>query len=145
MGVRFNVFSAMKHSHDNLILFDGVCNFCASSIQFIIRHDRREVFKFVPIQSNLGGEIYRDAGLDPDDAETFLILRKGQTLVRSDAVLEIATEFGGLWRLVVIFKIVPRGFRDGVYSYIAKRRYNWFGKRDTCVVPSENVRRRFLA
>ena len=129
---------------DNLILFDGVCNLCSSSVQFIIRHDRRAVFKFTPIQSHLGEAIYREAGLEPNDPETFLVLSSGRTLVRSDAALEVARHFGGFWRLLSALRVVPRSWRDAVYRAIAKRRYRWFGKRDACLVPSEEIKQRFV-
>ena len=130
--------------HDNLILFDGVCNFCTSSVQFIIRHDRGAVFRFVSIQSDLGGKICRTAGLDPDDIQTFLVLTKGRALIRSEAALEVAKQFGGWWRLLVVFKMVPRGVRDWAYSVVARHRYRWFGRRDACMTPSADVRERFL-
>ena len=130
--------------YDNLILFDGVCNLCANSVQFVIRHDPRGTFKFLSIQSDLGREVYRDAGLDPDEPQTFALVSKGQTLIRSDAAIEIARQFGGAWGLFAVFKIVPRGLRDWVYSQVASRRYKWFGKRDSCLIPTEEIRSRFL-
>ena len=135
----------MTVSHDNLIVFDGVCNFCTSSVQFILRHDRGAVFRFVSIQSELGREICRTSGLDPDDMQTFLVFTNGRVLLRSDAALEVAKQFGGLWRLLVLFKVVPRRLRDWVYSFVARHRYRWFGRRDSCMIPSEKVRQRFLA
>jgi predicted DCC family thiol-disulfide oxidoreductase YuxK len=138
------LLATMTLPHDNLILFDGVCNFCISSVQFIIRHDRGAVFRFIPIQSDLGRVICRTAGLDPDDIRTFLVLTKDRALIRSDAALEVAKQLCGLWRLWVVFKIVPRGLRDWVYSFVARHRYRWFGRRDACMIPSDNVRERFL-
>jgi len=134
----------MTLPYDNLILFDGVCNLCTKSVQFIIRHDRQEAFKFLPIQSDLGREIYRASGLEPDDAQSFVVITSGRTFIRSDAALQIATKFGGLWRLFVVFKLLPRGLRDWLYSFIATRRYRWFGRRDSCLIPSEDLRKRFL-
>ena len=89
------------------------------------------MFRFVPIQSELGREIYRTSGLDPDDIQTFVVLSKGRMLLRSEAVLEIAAQFGGLWRLLVIFKVIPRALRDWFYRFFASRRYCWFGRRDS--------------
>lgn len=130
--------------HDNLILFDGVCNFCTSAVQFIIRRDRKAFFRFVSVQSDFGREICLNSGLDPDDVQTFLVLRNGQALVRSDAALEVARQFGGAWRMLVLLKIVPRGLRDWVYAFVAKHRYRWFGRRDSCMIPSEEIKDRFL-
>lgn len=135
----------MTTPHDNLILFDGVCNLCNWSVQFILRHDKTAVFTFASIQSDVGREIYRFSGLDPDDIQTFLLLTKGQVLLRSDAAIGVARQFGGLWRLFIAFKVIPRGLRDWAYSFVARHRYRWFGRRDTCMIPSEDVRRRFLA
>jgi predicted DCC family thiol-disulfide oxidoreductase YuxK len=134
----------MTLPRDNLILFDGVCNFCTWSVQFIIRHDKQAKFSFVSIQSPLGREICRGCGLDPDDVQTFLVLTGGRTLVRSDAALEVAKQFGGLWGLLVVLRIVPRAWRDWLYAFVARRRYRWFGRRDRCMVPPAEVRERFL-
>jgi predicted DCC family thiol-disulfide oxidoreductase YuxK len=129
---------------DNLILFDGVCNFCNSSVHFIIRHDKRAVFRFVPIQSERGRRICRASGLDPDEIQTFLVLRNGRAYARSDAVFEVIKQFGCLWRLLLMFKVVPAGLRDWIYTIIANNRYRWFGRRDTCMCPSEDIDQRFL-
>lgn len=134
----------MTGPHDDLILFDGVCNLCNASVKFVIRHDRRNVFKFVHIQSPLGRTMYKEAGLDPDEPESFMVLSQGHSLTRSDAVLQIFRRFGGLWRLLTVFKMVPRSWRDAAYVYIAKRRYRWFGRVDACLAPSESVRAKFL-
>lgn len=130
---------------DHLVLFDGVCNFCTASVQFMLRHDRRGLLRFASIQSELGRSLYRSAGLDPDRFDTLVVFSGGRVLVRSDAALEIATHFGGLWRLCGVFRWVPRGLRDRVYAFIAHRRYRWFGKSDACFVPTPEVRRRFVS
>lgn len=135
----------MMPPHDDLVLFDGACNFCVSSVQFIIRHDKREKFRFVSLQSELGREIRSRCGLDPNDLQTFLVLTGGRPLVRSDAALAMASSFGGPWRLLAVLKIVPRPLRDTLYTFIAKRRYRWFGRRESCMVPSADLRKRFLA
>ena len=135
----------MTPVHDNLILFDGVCNLCTKSVQFIIRHDKQATFSFVSIQSDLGREIYRASGLDPEDIQTFALVTRGRTLIRSDAALEIAMQLDGFWRLFAMFRILPRGLRDRLYAFVASRRYKWFGRRDSCMLPSADVRKRFLA
>jgi predicted DCC family thiol-disulfide oxidoreductase YuxK len=135
----------MTPVHDNLVLFDGVCNLCTKSVHFIIRHDKQATFRFVSVQSDLGREVFRASGLDPDDVQTIALVRRGRTLIRSDAAIEIATQFGGFWRLLVMFRILPRGLRDWLYEFVASRRYKWFGQRDRCMIPSADVRQRFLA
>ncbi len=129
---------------DNIILFDGVCHLCNGFVQFIIRRDRRGIFKFAPLQSALGREISRAYGLDPDPLQSVMLVSKNGAFLRSDAALEVATQLGGLWRLVGVFKIVPKGLRDWVYCFIARNRYLWFGKREACMIPTPEVRQRFL-
>ena len=129
---------------ENIILFDGVCNLCTSSVQFIIRHDSAAVFKFLSIQSDLGRERYRTAGLDPDDFNTLVLLTGGRTLVRSAAALEIVKQLGGVWRLFTVVRVVPRPLRDWIYGVIARNRYRWFGRQDTCMIPTEDIQQRFI-
>lgn len=135
----------MKTPYDNLILFDGLCNLCTKSVQFIIRHDQHEVFIFASVQSPLGRDLLQQAGLDPDDVQSFALITSKQTLTRSDAALEIAKHFGGIWRLSVVLRFIPKPWRDGLYSFIARRRFAWFGRRDSCLIPSENLKKRFLS
>lgn len=130
---------------NHLVLFDGVCNFCSASVQFIIRRDRRKLYRFVPIQSPLGRRLYSAAGLDPDRMQTIMLLKEGRSFVRSDAAIEIARGFGGIWRMVVVFRCLPAPLRDWVYSFIAVRRYRWFGSKPVCEIPAPEVRERFLA
>jgi predicted DCC family thiol-disulfide oxidoreductase YuxK len=129
----------------HLVLFDGVCNLCNAVVRFILRHDRRKVFSFAPLQSELGRRIFRAHGLDSDAAETFLVVSAGRVLQRSDAALEVARHLGGPWRLCGAFRIIPRGGRDWLYSLLARHRYRLFGRRETCMIPTPEVRPRFLA
>lgn len=129
---------------DNLVLFDGVCNLCTASVQFIIRHDRKAIFRFASLQSEIGKTICRSQGLDPTEVQTFLVISRGKALVRSDAAIEVAVGFGGAWRLLRVFRLVPRVARDWIYSTIARNRYRWFGRTDACMIPSPEVKDRFL-
>jgi predicted DCC family thiol-disulfide oxidoreductase YuxK len=126
---------------DNLILFDGVCNLCTSSVQFIIRRERGAVFRFVSIQSELGREIYRTAGLDPDDFQTLVVLKNGRAIIRSDGALEIASRLDGLWRLLVVFRIVPRAMRDWAYSIIARNATNGLADALRVIFPRTMLRK----
>ena len=135
----------MEIPANNLVLFDGVCNVCNASVQFILRHDQREVFSFAPIQSELGQKIFRAHGLDPADAQTFMVVTGGRVWLRSDAALEIARQFGGGWRLFGVFRIIPRAVRDWLYSLLARNRYRLFGRREACMIPTPEVRKRFLS
>jgi predicted DCC family thiol-disulfide oxidoreductase YuxK len=129
---------------ENLVLFDGVCNLCTASVQFIIRHDRAAMFYFAPLQSEIGREICRSQGLDPADVQTFVLISRGRMLVRSDAAIEVVSRFGGVWKVVTIFRLIPRVARDRIYSTIARNRYRWFGRTDACMIPTPDVKARFL-
>ena len=135
----------MDSPPDNLVLFDGVCNLCHASVQFMLRHDRRERFRFASIQSETGRKLLQAHKFDPDAASSFVLLTGGRVLLRSEAALEIARQFGGAWRLLGVFRFVPRSWRDGVYSRVARNRYRWFGRRESCLMPNDRLRERFLA
>ena len=134
----------MESNDHPVVLFDGVCNFCNGAVQFIIRHDPQAVFRFAAYQSSAGNELALRHGIDPVTLETFAIIVNDQAFVRSDAAIATAAQMGGLWRLAVVFKLVPRFLRDAVYGVIARNRYRWFGRRESCMVPDADVRRRFL-
>ncbi len=129
---------------DNLVLFDGACNLCNSAVRFIIRHDNRASFKFTPIQSDRGTTICRGCGLDPEDILTFVLVRNGRCYFRSSAAIEVAVQLGGVWKLFAGFKLLPERWRDRVYAFVAENRYRWFGKGDSCLVPSQDINQRFL-
>jgi predicted DCC family thiol-disulfide oxidoreductase YuxK len=126
-----------------IVVFDGVCNFCFWGVRFILINDKKGRISFVPLQSPVGRDLLKRNGIDPGNPETFLLLKGGRTYARSDAVLEIA-RYLGRWRWLRVFGILPRGLRDWVYGVVARNRYKWFGKRDTCVVPTAEQRARFL-
>jgi len=127
-----------------VILFDGECNLCSYWVKFFIRRDPRALFKFASIQSPAGGKLYADAGFNPANPQTFLLIAADGVCSRSDAVIEIAARLGGAWRLTRGLKIIPRGIRDWAYGVLARNRYKWFGKRDSCMVPTPDIKRRFL-
>ncbi len=127
-----------------VIIFDGVCNLCSRSVQFIIKRDKRSVFKFSPLQSKFGREKLVEHGLNPDDAESFLLIKDGHAYTKSDAAIEIAREFRGSWKLIVGVALIPRPVRDKVYSLVVKNRYRLFGKRESCLVPTEAIKSRFI-
>lgn len=130
--------------HDAIVVFDGMCNFCSWWVQFIIRRDSVGVFRFAPMQSEAGGKVLETYGIDPRNVETLLLIKNGRAYVKSDAALEIAKDLKGIWKLAVSLKVVPRPLRDGAYSLWAKNRYRWFGKRQQCLVPTAEIRSRFL-
>jgi predicted DCC family thiol-disulfide oxidoreductase YuxK len=129
---------------DQVVLFDGVCNFCAHSVQFILAHERDHVIRFAANQSDVGRELLRQHGFAPDDVTTFVFIEGGRTLVRSDASLALASHLRQPWRLLRGFRILPRFLRDGLYNLVARNRYRLFGRRESCLVPTQEVRARFL-
>ena len=129
---------------EQIVIFDGVCNLCSHSAQFILRHDRLHAFKLATAQSATGRALLIDRSLDPDELETFVLLKQGRIYVRSDAALEIAKELDWPWRALAVLRVIPRMFRDPLYNVVARNRYRWFGKMDQCMVPTEEIRSRFV-
>jgi len=127
-----------------IILFDGVCNFCNASINWIIRHDKRARFLFAPLQSPAGERLQREHGLDPTALDTMLLIEGGRVYLRSTSALRILRGLTFPYPLLYAFVIVPHHVRDFFYTAFANRRYRWFGKKDECTVPSPEVRERFL-
>ncbi|MDB6138696.1 MAG: putative family thiol-disulfide oxidoreductase YuxK [Verrucomicrobiaceae bacterium] len=134
----------MENEDHPVVLFDGVCNFCNGAVQFLIRHDPRATFRFAAYQSPAGNELALRHGIDPAALETFAVVMEDKALLRSDAAIATALKLGGFWRLAAILKLMPRALRDAVYGLIARNRYRWFGRRESCMVPDADVRRRFL-
>ncbi|MCR8632282.1 thiol-disulfide oxidoreductase DCC family protein [Paenibacillus radicis (ex Xue et al. 2023)] len=138
-----------KHEHSDtnsysIVLFDGVCRFCNGWVQFLIRQDKADVFRFSPIQSDYAQSLLdstRSADTAPDSV---ILVEKGVVYTRSSAVLHIFKRLGRYWALFYLFTAVPRPLRDAVYRWIAKRRYKLFGKYDSCMMPTENVKRKFI-
>lgn len=127
-----------------LILFDGVCNFCNASVNFIIRRDPGKVFRFAPLQSTAGQGLLKKFSLASTDLDTMVLIESDRAFTRSTAGLKIARRLSGLWPLLYAFLIVPRFLRDAVYNVVARNRYRWWGKRDACMVPTPEVKERFL-
>jgi predicted DCC family thiol-disulfide oxidoreductase YuxK len=133
----------VTHARDRIVVFDGVCNFCSRSVGFILRHDVHRRLRFAALQSEIGRALLEKNGIEPTDAQTFLLVDGDHVYVRSDAALEIARHLGS-WRFLRVFGILPRGLRDWMYSVLARNRYRWFGRRETCFVPTPEQRSRFL-
>jgi predicted DCC family thiol-disulfide oxidoreductase YuxK len=127
-----------------IVLFDGVCNFCNRSVNWIIRRDPRGLFRFAPLQSDAGGKLQREFGLDPNALDTLVMIEDGRAYVKSTAALRILRRVRSPWRVLYPLIVVPRAVRDFAYDWFARRRYRWFGKREECMVPSPGVRERFL-
>jgi len=127
-----------------IVLFDGVCNFCNASVNWTIHHDRRAVFRFAPLQSPAGARLQREHGLELTALDTLVLVEAGRAYRKSTAALRILRRLGSPWPLLFAFIVVPRPLRDFAYSAFARRRYRWFGRKDTCTVPTPEVHDRFL-
>lgn len=128
----------------SIVLFDGVCNLCNSSVNFIIKHDPNEHFLFASLQSDVGKEILLQFYPKKYDFSTIILIDNGIIYDKSTAVLKIFKQLNKGYALLYAFIFVPKKIRDLVYNYIAKKRYNWFGKKKECIIPNENIKKRFL-
>lgn len=129
---------------ERLIVFDGVCNWCNAWVDFTIARYPRAKFKFGTLQSEPAQQILTSLRLSTEDFETFLLLEQGRVFTKSTAALKILRQLSGLWPLFYLGIVIPRPLRDTVYDYVARRRYRWMGKADTCRVPTEAERDRFV-
>jgi len=128
----------------HVIVFDGVCNFCSAYVRFVVRRDRSRRFRFAPLQSVTGAGLLRLHGLDPADVNTFLLVKNDRAYTRSDAVIEVSKDLDGCWKAGRFLAVIPRPFRDRLYDFLARNRYRLFGRKDVCVVPTEDMADRFL-
>jgi len=129
---------------ESIVLFDGVCNLCSGTVDFILKRDRQQRFRFGALQSEPGRRLLAAYGLPPESLETFVLIEGGRCFTRSEAALRIARHLSGPWPLLNAFRILPRPFRDGVYNFVARHRYRWFGQRTTCRLPTPEEAGRFL-
>ena len=127
-----------------VLLFDGVCNLCNASVAWVIRRDRKGVFRFASLQSDFGKACLEHFGPDARRFDSVVLVDGDLVRTRSEAVLEICRILGGFWRLLVVFRVLPRGLRDGVYDLVARNRYKWFGRKESCMMPRPEWKNRFL-
>ncbi len=129
-----------------IILFDGVCNLCNSSVQYIINHDANHVFRFAALQSDVAKQLLATHQLQGEDLKSVIFIDEQKIYLRSDAALRIAEYFGGAWPIVArIALFVPRFLRNGVYNIVAANRYRWFGQQESCWIPTPELKSRFLS
>ncbi len=128
-----------------LILFDGVCNLCNNAINYVIKHDKKSMFMFAPLQSETGKKIIDKFKIDTDKMDSILLYspKKGLSY-KSTAALKIASYLGFPLNLLPVFYIIPGSIRNWVYDFIAKNRYKWFGKKDACMIPTKELRAKFI-
>ena len=127
-----------------VILFDGVCNFCNSTINFVIKKNKKQNLFFTPLQSETGQKLLQQYNLPLNDMESFVFIENEKAHTQSTAALKVCRYLKGLWPMCYGFIIVPKFIRDGIYSWIAKNRYKWFGVRRECMIPTPDVKERFL-
>ena len=128
----------------HIVLFDGVCNLCNGVVRFLIERDRRSRFLFGMLQGDAAQVLLRGSELHPEDLTTAVYLRRGRILTRSTAALYILKDLGGLWALCFAFIVVPPFIRDAVYHWVSRNRYQWFGRRESCMLPTPELRARFI-
>lgn len=128
----------------DVLMFDGVCNLCNSSVNFIIDHDPKGHFKFAALQSDFGQEKLKELGYNTEDFDSLVLLSGGKVYKKSSAALRIARKLNGLYPLLYIFIIIPPFIRHALYDVIARNRYKWWGKRDSCRMPTPELRSRFV-
>jgi predicted DCC family thiol-disulfide oxidoreductase YuxK len=128
-----------------IILFDGVCNLCNGAVQFVIKRDNKDIFRFAALQSPVGKTLVKERGIDTEKTDSILLIEPGIAYyAKSEAALRIAKNLSGGWPLLGIFLGIPPGFRDMIYDWIARNRYRWFGKREACMVPGPDLTKKFL-
>ncbi len=135
----------MESKKQPIVLFDGVCNFCNSTVNFLLKQDKNAVLKFAALQSNAGQLLLNQYNLPPDNFDSFILIENGKAYKSSTAGLRLYNKLPWYWKWTQVFWIVPRPVRDAVYNLIARNRYRWFGKKDSCMIPSAAIRSRFLS
>lgn len=129
----------------HLVLFDGVCNLCNASVQYIIKYDKKDMFRFTALQSEVGQQIINEHKIDTSKTDSILLYSKEHGIrYKSTAALIIAKHLGFPRNIWIIFLIIPPFIRNWVYDYIAKNRYKWYGKRDNCMMPTPELRKKFI-
>lgn len=128
-----------------IILFDGLCNLCSAAVQCIAKRDKKDVFRYATLQSEVGAQLLATRAIASTQLNSIVLIEPGIAyFTQSDAALRIGQEFGGLWKALAIFTWIPQPIRDAVYAVIAKNRYRWFGKRATCMLPNPQLQAKFL-
>ena len=133
-----------KQLTHSIILFDGVCNLCNGAVNFVIKRDPRNVFKFTPLQEKQGVLLLKKHAVDARKLDSIVLIENGNVYTKSSAALRIAKKLSGLWPLFFVLLIIPSFIRDGVYDFIAKNRYKWFGKKEQCIIPTPGLKEKFL-
>ena len=134
----------VNSSEHKIILFDGVCNLCNRSVVFVIKHDKKNRFKFAPLQSEIGEQLIAKHRIDTSKTDSIILVDGDRHYIRSTAALRIAKNLSGGWPLLYTCIIIPNFIRNWIYDYIAKNRYKWYGKRESCMIPTPELKAKFL-
>ncbi len=133
-----------KIAQNEILLFDGVCNLCNNSVNFVIDHDPKAQFSFAALQSEFGQKKLKQLNLEPKDFDSIVLLSDGKIYNKSSAALKVAKNLTGLWPMLYVFMIIPKFLRDFVYDMVAKNRYRIWGRTDQCRIPTPELRQRFI-
>ena len=133
----------MNKEHGPVLLFDGVCNLCVGSVQFFLKHDRKNTLKFASLQSDFGVRSRQKYNILPT-IDSLLLIKNDKVYNRSTAALLACAELGGIWPIILVLRIIPKFIRDYIYDYIARNRYKWFGKKEVCWIPTPELNTRFI-
>ncbi len=128
----------------SIVLFDGVCNLCNGAVTFLIRNDKNDRFRFAALQSEMGVDLTTKYGIDTQEVDSIVLIENDKAYVRSDAALRIAKRMSGAYPLLYVFVIIPRFLRDPIYKWVARNRYRWFGKKNQCMIPTPELKAKFL-
>ena len=134
----------MKSKDHKIILFDGVCNLCNGAVTYIIKRDKKNVFKFAALQSEIGQELTSKFNIDTSKVDSIILIDGEKHYEKSSAALRIAKYLSGAYPLLFGFMVVPKFIRNAVYDYIARNRYKWFGKKESCMIPTAKLKDKFL-
>lgn len=127
-----------------IVFFDGHCHLCDGAVRFLLDRDPDGRFHFASLQSDFANDFMREHGLDDPNLDSLILYKRGKFFVLSDAVLEITREMPGLWPALSVFRVIPRSWRHRLYRWVARHRYQWFGRRDACRMPRPGEKERFL-
>ena len=135
----------MVELEKKIILFDGVCNLCNTSVQFVIKHDKEDIFRYTALQSDVGQKLIAERSIDTNKVDSIILINPGVAYyTKSDAALQIGKSLKGYRTISSISLLFPLGFRNLVYDFIARNRYKWYGKQDACMIPTPELQAKFL-
>ena len=136
--------ASTEHMQSSVILFDGFCNLCSNTVQFIIKRDKKDTFKFASLQSPFGQSVLKKYQLSDDYLKTFILLQDGKVFTKSTGALMVSRKLSGIWPALYFFIIVPSFIRNFIYNIVSKYRYAWFGKKEICWIPTKEMNSKFL-